>query len=128
VQSEYKHNKNLTPAARTLRKNMTSQEKQLWYQFLSKYPVRMLKQKVIGNFITDFYCAKAKLVIELDGSQHYIDNGPAYDEERTAIINAYGIEVLRFSNSEVDENFAGVCEDIDRIVKEKIAESQSPSG
>lgn len=119
MQPEYKHNKILTPAARTLRKNMTPQEKQLWYHFLSKYPVRMLKQKVIGNFIADFYCAKAKLVIELDGGQHYMENGPAYDEERAAIINAYGIEVIRFSNSEVDENFAGVCEKIDLAVKQR---------
>ena len=119
MQIEYKHNKILTPAARTLRKNMTLQEKQLWYQFLSKYPVRMLKQKVIGNFIADFYCANAKLVIELDGSQHYMDEGLAYDEARTAAINAYGIEVIRFSNSEVDENFAGVCEKIDLVIKQR---------
>ncbi len=120
---QFKHNKILTPAARVLRKNMTPQEKQLWYHFLSKYSVRVLKQKVIGNFIADFYCAKAKLVIELDGSQHYMDEGLAYDEARTEAINAYGIEVIRFSNSEVDENFAGVCEKIDLAVKQRTESS-----
>lgn len=119
MQTQYKHNKILTPAARALRKNMTPQEKQLWYHFLNKYPVRILKQKVIGNFIVDFYCAKAKLAIELDGSQHYMDDNLAYDKERTAVINAYGIEVIRFSNSEVDNNFDGVCESIDRAIKER---------
>jgi len=120
MQTEYKHNRNLTPAARELRKNMTPQEKQLWYQFLRRYPVRILKQKVIGNFIADFYCAKAKLVIELDGSQHYFDAGLAYDKERTDIINAYGIEVIRFSNADVDGNFEGVCQTIDITIKNKL--------
>lgn len=98
---------------------MTPQEKQLWYHFLNKYPVRVLKQKVIDNFIVDFYCAKAKLAIELDGSQHYRNEGLAYDEERTKIIQAYGIEVIRFSNRDVDENFEGVCETIDLAIKRR---------
>lgn len=100
---------------------MTLQEKQLWYQFLNKYPVRILRQKVIDSFIVDFYCAKAKLVIELDGSQHYMDEGLAYDKERTKVINAYGIEVIRFSNMDIDENFEGVCEKIDLELKKRIA-------
>ncbi|MEI6578447.1 MAG: endonuclease domain-containing protein [Eubacteriales bacterium] len=121
MQEQYKHNRILTPTARELRKNMTPQEKQLWYHFLNKYPVRILKQKVINSFIADFYCAKAMLVIELDGSQHYMDEGLAYDEARTETINAYGIDVIRFSNSEVDENFAGVCEAIDIAIKQRTA-------
>ncbi len=115
----HKHNKVLTPAARNLRKNMTPQEKQLWYQFLRKYPLKILKQKVIDNFIVDFYCAKANLAIELDGSQHYTDDGLAHDEERTKVLNCYGIDVIRFSNNEVDANFEGVCEAIDVTIKQR---------
>lgn len=119
---QYKHNKILTPPARELRKNMTVQEKQLWYQFLRRYPVRVLKQKVINNFIVDFYCARAKIAIELDGSQHYMDDAVAYDEERTAVINAHGIEVIRFSNLDVDQDFEGVCNAIDSAIKQKLLE------
>jgi len=119
---QYKHNKILTPPARELRKNMTVQEKQLWYQFLRRYPVRVLKQKVINNFIVDFYCARAKIAIELDGSQHYMDDAMAYDEERTAVINAHDIEVIRFSNTDVDHNFEGVCREIDLAIKQRLAE------
>jgi very-short-patch-repair endonuclease len=121
MQTQYKHNRILTPVARGLRKNMTPQEKQLWYQFLSRYPVRILKQKVIGNFIVDFYCAKAELVIELDGSHHFMDDGLAYDKERTNMINTLGIEVIRFSNAEVDGNFEGVCQTIDLAIKRRMS-------
>lgn len=127
MQQQKKHNAALTPAARVLRKNMTVQEKQLWYQFLRRYPIKFLKQKVIGNFIVDFYCAKANLAIELDGSQHYMDDGKAHDEARTAIINTYGIDVIRFSNSDVERNFEGVCQNIDAIVKQRVLESENES-
>ena len=113
-------NKNLLEASRVLRKNMTDQEKHLWYDYLSKYPVRWYKQRIIDNFIVDFYCSKAMLVVELDGSQHYEKDAMEYDEFRTKIINLYNIEVLRFSNYDVDNNFEGVCAVIDKAVKERM--------
>ena len=101
---------------------MTKQEKHLWYDYLSEYPIRWYKQRIIDNFIVDFYCAKAKLVIEVDGGQHYEKDAMEYDEFRTKIINLYGIEVLRFSNSDIDKNFEGVCTLIDKTVKARLAE------
>ena len=118
-------NRNLLEQARNLRKDMTKQEKHLWYDFLKDYPVRWYKQRIIENFIVDFYCSQAKLVVELDGSQHYELNAMEYDKIRTKIINAYDIEVIRFSNYDVDTNFEGVCLEIDRVVKERLAEPLS---
>ena len=122
-----KHNKNLVSCAKNLRKNMTKEERHLWYDFLCQYPVRFLKQKVLGQYIVDFYCAKAKLVIELDGSQHYESKELEKDRERTAYLAGYGLIVLRIPNNEVIKNFAGVCEYIDRIVQDRTACTQSPS-
>lgn len=113
-------NKNLVEVSRILRKNMTDQEKHLWYDYLSEYPVRWYKQRIINNFIVDFYCSKAKLAIELDGGQHYEKDAMEYDKFRTKIINLYNIEVLRFSNYDVDNNFEGVCAVVDKTVKERI--------
>lgn len=104
--------------AKALRKTMTRQEKHLWYDFLQKYPVKFYKQRPIDNYIVDFYCSKAKLVIELDGSQHYSEKGILSDTQRTAVLNQLGIEVLRFSNSDVNENFEGVCLAIDKKISE----------
>ena len=114
------YNKKLIPRAQELRKNMTKQEKHLWYDFLCNYSVRFQRQKTIDNYIVDFYCHKAKLVIELDGSQHYTEDGLEYDGIRTEILNAYGLEVMRFSNSDIDKNFVAVCEAIDEKVKQRI--------
>ena len=116
-----KHNKNLVPYAKNLRKNMTKEERHLWYDFLCHYPVRFLKQKILGQYIADFYCAKANLVIELDGSQHYEPEELRKDEKRTAYLEQYGVLVLRIPNNEVMRNFAGVCEYIDQIVQKRIA-------
>ena len=113
-----KHNKQLVPLARQLRQEMTKEERRLWYDFLRTYPVRFLRQRVIGNYIADFYCAQAKLVIELDGSQHYEADAAQKDAERTAFLEQYGLRVLRFANNEVNENFSGVCEYIDLAVKQ----------
>ena len=88
----------LISRAKELRKQATPQENHLWYDFLRSYPVRFQRQKTIDSFIADFYCHAAKLVIEIDGSQHYEQQGQAYDRERTAILEHYGLEVLRFSN------------------------------
>ena len=103
--------------AKNLRKNATPQEKHLWYDFLSKYAVRFQRQKAIDNFIADFYCHKAKLIIEIDGSQHYTVEGKQKDEFRTEILEGYDLTVIRFTNRQIDTNFRGVCEYIDATVK-----------
>lgn len=114
------YNKKLRPNATRLRKNMTKQEKHLWYDFLKSYPVRVNRQKMIDNFIVDFYCHKARLVIELDGSQHYQENDMEYDRQRTEILNAWELKVIRYSNFEIDNNFDSVCEDIENQINNRI--------
>ena len=106
------YNKKLTANSRNLRKNMTKEERRLWYDFFKMLPLTFNRQKVIGNYIVDFYCAEAKTVIELDGSQHYEEKGIAADAERDLYLSSIGITVLRYSNSDVNRNFQGVCEDI----------------
>ena len=114
---ERKYNPELVPFAKSLRKDMTKQERRLWFEFLRDYPVRFLRQKVLGKYIVDFYCAKARLVVELDGSQHFEADGLASDHERDRFLSDYGLTVLRFPNNAVNENFEGVCEAIDAAVK-----------
>ncbi len=106
-------NKELKTNARTLRKNMTKEEALLWYRFLSKYPLRFRRQYIIGNYIVDFYCHAAKLVIELDGSQHYEPEEAQKDKIRTKYLESLGLRVLRFTNLEVWRQFRAVCETID---------------
>ena len=101
---------------------MTKEERHLWYDFLRSYPVRFSRQKVLGRYIADFYCAKAKLVVELDGSQHYEERNMEKDEERTAFLKGYDLTVIRISNNEINRNFQGVCEYIDAAVKQSIRE------
>lgn len=112
-------NNALLSIARILRRNMTRQEKHLWYDFLRHYPLKIYKQRIIDNFIADFYCHSARLVIEVDGAQHYTENGRAHDRIRTEVIEKYGIKVLRFSNSDIDYRFEGVCHMIDRVIRER---------
>lgn len=100
---------------------MTKEERHLWYDYLNTYPIRFRRQEIIGKYIADFYCDRAKLVIELDGSQHYDDDAVKKDEERTAFINSQGIELIRVSNLDVMKNFEGVCLMIDTKVKERCA-------
>lgn len=119
---ERKHNKALTANAKNLRKNMTKEERHLWYDFLKKYPGRFLRQKVIGNYIADFYCRSAKLVIELDGGGHYEEEKEKRDRERTEEIEARGLLVIRIPNNEVNGNFCGVTEFIDAKVKERMTD------
>ena len=99
---------------------MTKEEKHLWYDFLRAYPHRFSRQKVLGRYIADFYCAEAKIVVELDGSGHYSEEGKRYDEERTVFLEEYGLTVIRIPNTEVHKNFSGVCEYIDHIVKQSL--------
>lgn len=115
-----KHNPSLVGNAKALRKEMTPEERHLWYDFLRTYPVRFLRQKILGRYIVDFYCAQARIVVELDGSQHYDEKQKGYDAERTAFLSGYGLCVLRISNTEVNRNFRGVCEWIDLEVKKGI--------
>ena len=114
------YNKSNITLAKNLRKNMTPWERKLWYEFLRDYPVRFQRQKAIGNYIVDFYCAKARLVIELDGSQHYNKNELLKDRIRTERLEEYMLTVIRIPNNEVDENFYGVCEYIDFYIKDKV--------
>ena len=117
-----KHNKQLVPLAKQLRKEMTKEERHLWYDFLRSYPVRFSRQKVLGKYIADFYSAEAKLVIELDGSQHYEPSYTQKDDERTAFLNRYGLTVIRIPNNEIIQNFRGVCEYIDAAVKQSLSQ------
>ena len=117
-----KHNQRLVPNAKSLRKNMTKEERHLWYDFLKDYPVRFSRQKILGKYIVDFYSAKAKIVIELDGSQHYEENEIKYDIERTRYLEQYGLIILRIPNSEINSNFYGVCEFIDKEVKQSLSQ------
>ena len=106
--------------AKILRKNMTRHEKRLWYDFLCKYKPRFQRQKAIGNYIADFYCAQANLVVELDGGEHYFPMQIIKDNVRTKNLEEYGIVVLRICNADIDKNFEGVCEYIDLVVKERL--------
>ena len=117
------YNKSNKILARNLRKNMTSQENKLWYQFLRFYPLRFQRQKTILNYIADFYCAKAGLIIELDGSGHYTKMQILKDEARTKDLEKINIKVLRICNIDIDRNFEGVCEYIDLIIKESLPQS-----
>lgn len=116
----YKHNPSLTKNAQALRKNMTKEERHLWYDFLKDYPVRFLRQKVIDNYIVDFYCRDARLVIELDGSQHYKKEALLYDQIRTEHIEKYDLKVIRIPNNAVMQNFRGVCEYINFVLEDRL--------
>ena len=107
-----KHNKQLVPFAKQLRKEMTKEERHLWYDFLRTYPVRFSRQKVLGKHIADFYSAEAKLVIELDGSQHYEPEYHEADMCRDAYLQEIGCKILRYSNGDINFRFRQVCEDI----------------
>ena len=106
---------------------MTREEKHLWYDFLRLYPVRFLKQKVLGQYIADFYCAKAKLVIELDGSQHLLETGIAHDSERTAFLERYDLQVIRIPNQMIWQDFDRVCAYIDDVVQQSLSRLRDSS-
>ena len=117
------YNKSNIPLAKALRKNMTPWERKLWYEFLRSYPIRFQRQKAIGNYIVDFYCAKARLVVELDGGSHYTNEQVKKDKTRTKELKNMNLTVLRVCNLDVDRNFSGVCEYIDLIVKKSLPQS-----
>ena len=105
-------NPNNTRFSQKLRREMTREERHLWYDFLKQLPITVNRQKVIGPYIVDFYCASAKLVIELDGSQHYEDAKKTEDQERDRFLTGLGLRILRYSNRDVNQQFRNVCEDI----------------
>ena len=117
------YNKANIPIAKVLRKNMTPWERKLWYDFLRDYPLRFQRQKAIGNYIADFYCSKASLVIELDGGGHYDDRQKIADLQRTEILENTDLHVLRICNLDIDRNFRGVCELIDLTVQQSLPQS-----
>ena len=110
-------NANLKSLSQQLRKNQTKEENLLWHNFLKKYPMRFRRQYIIGNYIADFYCHQARLVVELDGSQHYDPTRQEKDLQRTAYLTAQGLKVLRFTNLEVTRQFSAVCQAIDDACK-----------
>ena len=122
---KYYYEGDLKVIARELRKQMTKQERHLWYDFLKSYQYQFYRQRIIDRFIADFYCPAAKLVIELDGGQHYDDIMMVEDKQRTSIIKQYGVDVIRIPNNEVDSNFYNVCTYLYNIIKERIEGNSS---
>ena len=121
------YNKANIPFAKTLRKNMTPWERKLWFEFLRKYPIRFQRQKAIGNYIVDFYCAKARIVIELDGGGHYTAEQIKKDNFRTNELKNMNLTVLKICNLDIDYNFSGVCEYIDFEIKKSLPQSALPT-
>lgn len=112
------YDKKLKSRADELRKNMTQQEWNLWYFYLRNHRLKWYRQRIIDRFIVDFYCHVAKLVIEIDGKQHYTDQGIAYDTERTQVLQGYGLKVLRYTNQQLECNFQEVCWDIEKNLQQ----------
>ena len=115
-----KHNSYLTPIAKQLRRDMTSEERKLWFNFLRRYPVRILRQKVIGDYVVDFYCAKAKLVIEVDGGYHKEGMQKKSDAMREEKLRGYGVAVMRVANEAVEKDFDGVCQQINAEILNRL--------
>ena len=118
-----RRNRELVYNARHLRREMTKEERHLWYDYLRQHPSKFRRQAVFGKFIADFYCAKAKLVIELDGSQHYEPQNQYADQSRTEYLETFGVTVVRIANTDVIRNFRGVCEYIDEMVRKRLKEA-----
>ncbi len=117
---EQKYNKDLIAYAQVLRKNMTKEERHLWYDFLRSYPVKFRRQAVINKYIADFYCPEAKIIIELDGTQHFEEKGIEYDKKRTMALEEYGLTVIRIANNKINKQFKDVCAYIDNYIKQII--------
>ena len=113
-------NEKLKHSGRNLRSNSTKEENHLWYDFLRNHPVQFHRQRTIGNYIVDFYCPAVKLAVELDGSQHFEEDGMAYDSNRTAYLSSLGITVIRFTNHDIKYDFEGVCTAIELEVKKSL--------
>ena len=111
------HNQRLTGNSQRLRRGMTKEERHLWYDFLKRLPVTFNRQKVIGDYIVDFFCASARLVIELDGSQHYDEKGKESDAKRDEYLGSLGLTVKRYSNADINAGFDSVCADIYSLIR-----------
>ncbi len=118
---------NLVPHARELRHDMTDQERRLWYGWLRKLPFRFQRQKPIGDYIADFYCHCAKLVVEIDGWRHFTENGQEADNRRTAFLESLGLKVLRFRGHAVDNDIASVAGQIEQVARERISKRKETS-
>ena len=118
---QYKHNNQLVPYAKQLRREMTKEERHLWYDFLRTHPARFTRQKILVKYIADFYSAKARLIIELDGSQHFDEEALKKDAERTAFLEGYGLRIVRIPNNEVNGNFRSVCEYLDLVINQSLS-------
>ena len=116
------YDQDMTNIAQMLRNNATPEEGKLWQLFLRKYPVQFRRQKPIGRYVLDFYCGQAKLAIELDGSQHFTEEGLASDQNRTAYLESMGIQVLRFTNEDINQRLYDVCQAIDAAVKARLSQ------
>ena len=119
---ERKYNKDIVPIAKTLRKNMTKEERHLWYDFLKTYHIKFSRQKVLGKYIADFYSAQARLIIELDGSQHYKTVGTQKDRLRDEYLEQFGLKIIRIPNNYINQNFSEVCELIDKAVRQSLSQ------
>ena len=122
-----KHNKELTANAKVMRKNMTKEERHLWYDFLRTHPVRFSRQKILGRYIVGFYSSEAKLVIDLDGSQHFEKSGQQYDAKRDAYLRSFGICIIRIPNNEINFYFAGVCDYLEQQIKQRQVFIEAPT-
>jgi very-short-patch-repair endonuclease len=107
----------LTPRAQALRRDPTSAEKKLWFEFLRNLPHKFTRQKPLGEYVADFYCSSQRLVIELDGDSHFTDSAQRYDDRRTAVLESQGLRVMRFTNLEVLDNFESVCETLVKALR-----------
>ena len=111
--------------ARALRRNLTPQERKRWYLFLRSYPVKIYKQRIIESFVVDFYCAQARLVIELDGSQHFTKEAIEYDRQRSSYLQGCDLKILRFTNCDIDRHFPDICQLIHQEVQQRLSEVTS---
>ena len=121
-------NEKLKSFAQDLRKNATKEENSLWYQYLRKHPVQFRRQCVLGQYIVDFYCSKARLIVELDGSQHFDVSGKEHDAQRTQYLESLGLKVLRFSNTDINRNLRGVCQQIDSEIQQRYSADPPSEG
>ena len=110
--------------ARMLRKNMTRAEAKLWYDYCRASKYRFQRQRSIDQFIVDFYCSAAKLVIEIDGAPHFTTDGKQYDAIRTEVLERYGLQVIRFTNQQVLNNFSSVCEAVEQAAAERVSQTK----
>ena len=124
----YGRNRILLPNARSLRKDMTKEERHLWYDFLRYCRPRFRRQEIISYYILDFFYHEAKLAVELDGSQHCEPSAAQYDAKRTSHLLTLGISVVRFSNIDVMKNFDGVCQQILLLLEQQGCHPSVASG